>query len=895
MNVTDVLVDILVVLLAAKLAAEVAERVHVPAVVGEIVAGILIGPSVLGLVGHDEVLTVLGELGVILLLLNVGLEMSLAQLGAVGRAALAVACIGVVVPVLGGTAVGAGFGFGGHTALFLGAALAATSVGITARVFADLRALTSVEARTVLGAAVADDVLGLVLLTVVVRIVSEGSVSISGLAAVIGIALAFLVITVAVGSRLGPRMFRVVLERSRSPGTLVGLGLAFALGFAVLADAADLAPIVGAFVAGVALSGTEASERIGRELTPVGHLLIPVFFLQIGIETDIGSFAEPRVLAIAGVLTVVAIAGKLVAAAGALGSPGDKWLIGLGMLPRGEVGLIFATIGLEQGVLDADEYAALIAVVLVTTLAAPPLLRWRLQQVAKHRRREPVQPQPAEGWLIRRGDVVDLAATPPDRLALTLGFDAAFEMRDARPGPALLDWLGALGDVELRWDREATAGLLAVMRTGNNRSWRFLETTGLLERALPELADAFRRRRADPFVVDPSSIMQFDLVDRVLELSRTDGRAAVEYRELAHPEWLLLAALILDVAGPDATPVEIARRLVQRLDLGAGAEQEVALLVGDSGLLRAAATRAGGLDEESVLQLAAHLDQPERARALYLLSLALGDLEPWARAQLDELHTRALDALANPELTGRDARNLVERHRAEAQRLVPPRSPAADRIQHAPHAYLLTVAADDIVRQCALIDRLPGREKARIVVAPHPAGDWRIELAARDRPGLLATVSGVLADHGLDVIDAVVATWPDGGALESFRVRGDQPEPAELERAVEAAFRVPLTSAACPHAELFFDDQGSPWYTLLEIQDADRPGLLHGFTAGLARAGISVHSARLATANGTAKDRFELTDTRGNKLDATAKEAAARAIREGVAPRRGRFRLRSGT
>jgi [protein-PII] uridylyltransferase len=278
-----------------------------------------------------------------------------------------------------------------------------------------------------------------------------------------------------------------------------------------------------------------------------------------------------------------------------------------------------------------------------------------------------------------------------------------------------------------------------------------------------------------------------------------------------------------------------------------------------------------------------------------VLSLALGELERWERAQLDELLTRTLDALANPELTGRDARNLVERHRAEAQRLVPSRSSTADRIQHAPHTYLLSVAADDIVRQCALIDPLPGRDKARIVVSPHPAGDWRIEVTARDRPGLLATVSGVLADHDIDVIDAVIATWPDGGALESFRARGDQPDAAELERAAEAAFRRPLTSEPCPNAELFFDDHGSPWYTLLEIQDADRRGLLHGFTAGLARAGVSVHSARLATTNGIAKDRFELTDAGGNKLDATAKEAAERAIREGVVARRGRFTLRSGT
>ena len=168
MDVGSVLLDILVVLIAAKLAAEIAERINVPAVVGEIVAGVIIGPSILGFVGSNETLSVLGELGVILLLLGVGMEMDIADLGAVGRSALSVASIGVIVPMAGGYVVASALGHSSNQSLFIGAALAATSVGITARVFSDLRALATVEARTVLGAAVIDDVLGLVILTVVV-------------------------------------------------------------------------------------------------------------------------------------------------------------------------------------------------------------------------------------------------------------------------------------------------------------------------------------------------------------------------------------------------------------------------------------------------------------------------------------------------------------------------------------------------------------------------------------------------------------------------------------------------------------------------------------------------------------------------------------------------------
>src|SRR5215213_9284883 len=217
MDVGEVLVHILVVLVAAKVAAEVSERIGVPAVVGEIVAGIIVGPSLLDLVGPDEVLRVLGQLGVILLLLEVGLEMDLHELGAVGRASLSVATVGVVLPFLAGIPVGLAFGMDGQEAIFVGAALTATSVGITARVFGDLRALASVEARTVLGAAVADDVIGLVILTVVVRLVAEGSISVVSVAGVAGLAVVFLAVTTGVGVKLAPRLFDLVHRVSRAP------------------------------------------------------------------------------------------------------------------------------------------------------------------------------------------------------------------------------------------------------------------------------------------------------------------------------------------------------------------------------------------------------------------------------------------------------------------------------------------------------------------------------------------------------------------------------------------------------------------------------------------------------------------------------------------------------
>jgi [protein-PII] uridylyltransferase len=354
--------------------------------------------------------------------------------------------------------------------------------------------------------------------------------------------------------------------------------------------------------------------------------------------------------------------------------------------------------------------------------------------------------------------------------------------------------------------------------------------------------------------------------------------------------------------------VSLARALVRRLDLGAAAEEEIALLVGDAGLLRGAAARVDGLEEERVVQLATHLDTPERARALYLLTLALGDLEPWDRERLDQLLALILVVLDRPTLSGLEARNLVERRRAEAARLTDGSPGVTERIEHAPRAYLLAQDSADVARQVALLEPLPGRDAARVAVTPLEADEWRVEVALRDRPGLLATVSGVLADHGLDVLDAVVATWADGGALESFQVRrallepsqldderiraAGPPEPGWLTDAIARALDRPVSSPPNPDAEVTFDDVGSPWYTLAEVRSPDRRGLLHTITVGLASGGADVHSARLVTSAGRAVDRFELTDRNGRKLDDETKAAIVAAVTGGVEPRRfGRRRL----
>lgn len=892
----NVLLDILVVLIAAKVAVELAERAGVPTVVGEILAGIVVGPSALGLVGGDDVLRVLGELGVILLLLDVGLQMDIDELGAVGRASVLVAVVGVVAPFGLGWGAAVALGQTGHTPLFVGAALTATSVGITARVFGDLRALASVEARTVLGAAVVDDVLGLVILTVVVRVGSGDSVTAFSVAAVVGLAVAFLGVTGGLGVKVAPSMFRLVSKVARSAGTLVAVAMAFTLGFAELARLAGLAPIVGAFVAGLSLTRSSHAERIRRELTPVGHLFIPVFFLQIGIDVDISQFAHPGVLRLAAVLFVAAVVGKLCSPLAAVGSAADKPLIGFGMLPRGEVGLIFAGLGLREGILGQDVYAALLLVVLATTLVAPPLLRWRIQRLHQHRVPGPVPSAiPEGGWLHVREGVIELGGTPGAHLVLDLALEASLLATAARPGASLLDWLDSQSEAPLRWDSGATALLFRVLTEANSRSWRLLEVTGVLDRALPELAETLRRRRADPFELDPAKTLRWSLVDRVRALATADGLPRAQMEQLDHPEWLALAALILEASGDGESPVEAARRLVKRLDLGAAAEQEIALLVGESELLRAAVRRPDCLSEHAVLPVALHLGRAERARALYLLSVALGEMDPVARGRLDELIRLVLAALAHPELTGRPAQNMIERRRAEAAHLAGTGTPAATRASLAPLGYLLAQDSATVARHALLLEPVPPRRQPRVAVTRGDAGQqWLVEVAASEGQNLLSTVTGVLAAAGYDVSSAVTATWPDGAALASLSVAAGReagpPDAAELRTALVGALEKPVRPVAVLDAELTFDDAGSPWYTLAEVRAPDRVGLLHALAVAFAAAGVDVHTASVATRASLATDRFELTDGRGEKVAAAQQEAVRAALCTGSGSGRRRQR-----
>lgn len=892
MDIATVLTDILVVLAAAKFAAEIAERIGVPAVVGEILAGILVGPSLLGLVGeHDEVLRTLGEIGVILLLLEVGMEMDLGELSRVGRASMLVATVGVVVPMALGMGAMQLIGADFETALFVGAALTATSVGITARVFGDLRALATTEARTVLGAAVADDVMGLVVLTVVVRLVTEGSVSALSVAGIIAVAVGFIVVGGAVGLRITAPLFGLIERASRSTGTMVALALAFTLAFARLADAARLAPIIGAFLAGIALSRSAQSHVIRRELTPVGHLFIPVFFLQIGIDAEIDAFTRPEVLRDAALLLVAAVIGKMVSPLGAIGSPGDKLLIGLGMLPRGEVGLIFATIGLQTGVIGDDLYAALLLVVLVTTLATPQLLKVRYSRLhaAARAAGEPdeVAAEPLGGWLRVEHDEITLAAHPPRAAALSIALDAARRVGRYRPAPELLDWLApAAADAPVDWTPDDVDHLLHIAERGHARSWRFLASIGILDRALPPVAEGIRARERGTFSVDPLDSYRFVALERLRMLDAGDP-VSVEADHVEHRDRLLLAMLLAEGLEALPDPVAAADRLTAHIGLPPETRTDVAEMVGDRELLWAAAHRSAGLTEAAVVPLATHLATPERARSLYVISaLRNADGERWELARLRELHHLIQAVLADDMLTGTEARDLVDRHRAAALDLVGPDRDVRERIETAPRSHLLHQEPAALARHAALLQTMPPPGTVRVAVTPDVGCCW-VDVAARDRHGLLAATTGALSGLGLEISHATVATWPDEAALESFCVHADKvPEVEVLQGAVTAALDDDLAGPPLPEAHIQFDRHASPWHTACEVDAPDKPRLLHHLATAFAAANVDVASASIVSHDGRAHDSFLLHGPDGNKLDPDDEAAIRRFVTGGVAARR---------
>jgi Kef-type K+ transport system membrane component KefB len=409
-----------VIYFASKVGGELCARINLPPVLGELVGGVVVGVSALHLLvfpeggadvsnsaivsflqtttnlspeaavsvfrAQSEVVSVLAELGVVILLFEIGLESDLQELIRVGPQAAVVAVVGVVTPFAAGTA---GliylFGVPAVPAIFAGAALTATSIGITAKVLAEIGQLSSKEGQIIIGAAVLDDVLGIIVLAVVASLAKTGEIVVTNVIYLIISAGVFLVGAIFLGRFLSP-LFVALVNEMRTRGQLLLTALIFAFILSYVAAAIQLEAILGAFAAGLILAETDKRRELEEQVIPVADILVPIFFVTVGAKTDLSvlnpaipSNREGLILAI--FLIIVAIIGKVVTGLTVFGQPGiNRLAIGVGMIPRGEVGLVFAGVGSASGALSEATEAAIIMMVILTTFIAPPLLRFVFQE-----------------------------------------------------------------------------------------------------------------------------------------------------------------------------------------------------------------------------------------------------------------------------------------------------------------------------------------------------------------------------------------------------------------------------------------------------------------------------------------------------------------------------------
>ena len=365
----------LIVFGSAKLLAELFERIGQPGIVGEIIAGALVGPSVLGWIQPNDILTALSELGVMFLLFRVGLEVKSSELMQVGPIASLVAVAGVIVPFFLGWGIMLVWGYPQVESIFVGAAMVATSVGITAQVLAAKGLLHLASSKIILGAAVIDDILGLIVLALVSSM-ARGSINFVEIGITAVLAIGFTILMATWGTRAANRFFGAAGDRLRAGEGQFNLALVLLFGLSVLAIYAGVAAIIGAFLAGMALAES-VNHRVHDLAHGITELLVPFFLAGIGLHMDLTVFSDTRTLVLAIVILIAAVLSKLVGCglgAYKLGRV-DMFRIGVGMVPRGEVGMVVAQLGLAMGVIEKPVYAVVVFMAVATTIVAPPLLK----------------------------------------------------------------------------------------------------------------------------------------------------------------------------------------------------------------------------------------------------------------------------------------------------------------------------------------------------------------------------------------------------------------------------------------------------------------------------------------------------------------------------------------
>jgi predicted amino acid-binding ACT domain protein len=475
--------------------------------------------------------------------------------------------------------------------------------------------------------------------------------------------------------------------------------------------------------------------------------------------------------------------------------------------------------------------------------------------------------RPLEGWVKTIDGQIVLNGAPPVRSLVEIGLATASLAVDARPSSQLLDWFALHRNATLSWNDDATIGLLRVLRHGSARSWRFLETIGFIQRALPEVSEAMAARSSDSTELDPTHSLQFPTVEAICLTSH------------ASTDDLVLAAFAKDISdsganGPDA---------IARLGLDLATSKSVLMLLDGAQLLRnIVQSEPLQITPRLLSQIANHLKNPRLVEQCRQLVSARQDMSDTQNMALVGIVADVQEVLAHPDLVDSESNTLVE-SRLQAALALTSDEPIRARITHAPASYALTHSPNQMLDHALLVEPIPPSGDARIVVLPTQSNDqWLVNIACRDRSALLARLSGALSSLDLNVLNAEIATWADGAVLDIFTVQStNEPRLGAVSDAVQRSLksRSAKTSGGPYKLTVRLDHSAHPWHSIMRVEGEDHTGLLRDITATLAKLKVVIHHAQIGTDQGRVNNMFEISDAHGRKLSEQASNKIIRALR----------------
>jgi predicted amino acid-binding ACT domain protein len=465
--------------------------------------------------------------------------------------------------------------------------------------------------------------------------------------------------------------------------------------------------------------------------------------------------------------------------------------------------------------------------------------------------------RPANGWVDAQNGIIELNEIPPVRLLVEIGLDSALLAADARPSARLLDWFAMHRNATLSWENESVVRLLNVLRYGNARSWRLLDTIGMVQRALPELAEAMSARASDSTELDPTHALNFPTVEAVVAQASS---TSIEGDEL------VLAAFAHDISQSGANGLDAIRRLGLDLTMMSNIE----LIVDGASLLRSVvSTEPLNINSRLLSQIATHLKSPRIVEQCRQLCVARSDFNDTSYMALVEVVSEVQEFLAHPDLIDSASNSLLEM-RVNAALALASNSSVRSRITHAPASYALSHSPEQMVQHAELVEPSPRPGQARVAVHATDKSDiWLINIACRDRTALLARLSSALTSLNLNVLGADITTWGDGAVLDIFTVQSSTPpNHAEVTKSVTSALggRRVKVSGQPLGLHVVVDNSAHPWHSVLTVTGLDRSGLLRDVTATLADLKMVIHHAFISTTNAAVENKFEISDRHGRKL-----------------------------